>query len=293
MLYTVQNDSLSVTANDHGAELSSLMFNDTEFLWCGDQKWWPGRAPILFPIVGNLCGDSYTHNSRKYTMGNHGFARRSVFGLADKTNSAITFSLRADDDTRAVYPFEFELLVTYAVDGGCLHTNFEVNNRSDKDMFFSIGGHPAFNCPLFPDEYFDDYEIVFNLLESAGNHIVDQDGFVSDETTPFFNNSDTLSLNYDLFQKHETLVFSGLNSSVATLRSRKTGAGIIMDFSDFPIFAIWTKPGAPFICMEPCQGINDAPEFTGDLCDKRGIVKLAPGADYNRGYSISPVYADN
>ena len=288
MLHTIQNEHLSVTADELGAELRSVVFDGTELLWQGDPNWWTGQAPILFPIIGRLNGDSYTQDGRQYTLRNHGFARRSSFSEIKKTDNAITFSLRANVDTKNVYPFDFQLLVTYTLSGSSLRTDFSITNQSDEDMFFSIGGHPAFQCPMSKDETFEDYEVVFNKMETAGNHIVTEDGFVLNETVPFFDQSNTIALQYDLFRQHETLVFSGLNSSVATLRSRKTGIGMIMDFTGFPYFALWTKPGAPFICMEPWQGVDDAPGAAGELREKTGIMRLAPGAEHICGFSLTP-----
>jgi len=291
MLYTIQNDVLSVSANDYGAELSSILYNGSEYIWSGSAEWWAGRAPVLFPIVGNLRGGVYTHNSQKYSMTNHGFARRSQFELAEKTDTSVAFSLHNNEDTLAVYPFEFELQVSFALEDSSVVTKYRVINQSQADMFFSFGGHPAFNCPLIPDESFEDYEIVFDCPETVGTQIVDGDGLVSDEAEPFLNNTNTISLNHDLFTRYQTLVFTGLKSNTATMRSRKTGAGVVMDFSGFPIFSVWTKPGAPFLCLEPCQGINDAPDFTGDLCDKKEIVKLAAAQSFESSYSITPLKA--
>lgn len=286
----IQNSILTITASDDGAELRSVLYNGTELLWQGDPTWWTGRAPILFPIVGKLFEGSYMHDGRRYTMPSHGFARRSKFALISQTEHAMTFSLCANDDTRSVYPFEFELLVTYKLSGRSLYTKFAVKNQSaGEPMFFSIGGHPAFNCPPGTDETFEDYEIVFNEHETAGHHLINEDDLVSNETGPFFNDTNILSLDYELFQKTETLVFSGLKSTAATLRSRKTGAGVTMDFSGFPFFAVWTKPGAPFVCLEPWQGVDDCPGFAGNLCDKTGIMKLAPKAEHTCGFSITPI----
>ena len=156
-------------------------------------------------------------------------------------------------------------------------------------MFFSIGGHPAFRCPLDQDEKFKEYEILLNKKETAGNHIISESGFVLDDTAQFFNNTNQIPLNYELFNRFETVVFSNLKSTKATLRSYKTGAGAEMDFTGFPYFAIWTKPGAPFVCLEPWCGVDDSPKSSGVLREKTGIIKLSSKSNYTCGFSITPI----
>jgi len=189
-----------------------------------------------------------------------------------------------------MYPFEFELLATYKLSGRSLSNEFRVINKSGKKMNFAIGGHPAFNCPLFEGEAFEDYEIIFNKKETIGTNIIDLDdgGSVSDALEPFLVDSDRFTLDYGLMRKYETLVFSSLKSNVATLRSRKTGAGVTVDFSGFEYFGVWTPPGAPFICLEPWQGIDAKPFVKGQLRDKTGYVELAPNSEHSCCFTITP-----
>ena len=290
MLHTIKNGDISITVSELGAELNSIVYAGKELLWQGDIKWWTGRAPILFPFVGKLKDGAYVHRGKRYSIkNNHGFARRSEFALISKTESTIALSLCDSDETKKLYPFDFELIVEYELSGRSVHTCIYVANKSSGDMFFSVGGHPALNCPLDPGEAFEDYEIVFDKKETAGVHVIDENGLVSRCTAPFLNKSNKIPLDYALFAKHGTLVFSDLKSTAATLRSRKTGAGIKMNFAGFPYFAVWTKPGAPFVCLEPWCGVDDAPESTGKLSDKTGIVKLSGDSDYTRAFSIAPI----
>jgi len=289
MLHTIKNEYISITVSELGAELNSIILAGKELIWQGDARWWTGHAPILFPVVGALEDGSYMHDGSVYSLNNHGFARRSLFTLVKKTERMIVFSLCDSNDTRNVYPFEFELVVRYKLSSRSVYTSYQVMNKSSKEMFFSIGGHPAFNCPLYQGEIFEDYEIIFNDYETAGNHVISENGLVSNEKMPFFNNTNKIPLDYELFNKHETLVFSNLNSTAATLRSCRTGKGVTMDFTGFPYFAIWTKPGAPFVCLEPWHGVDDSPISTGVLRDKTGIVRLSRNAEFSCGFTITPI----
>ena len=290
MLYTIQNEFLTALVDDQGGELHSVKFGSTELLWQGDPKWWTGHAPILFPVIGTLRNASYLHNGKQYVLKqNHGFARRSKFSLVNHSDEQVTFSLCDNEETRAVYPFEFELLVTYKLSNSSLYTDLVVTNKSDENMYFSIGGHPAFNCPLLHEENFEDYELVFNENETIGTHIVTEEGFVLDEMVPIFNDSNRISLGHELFQKYQTLVFSNLKSTEVSIKSRKTGAGVTMDFTGFPYFGVWQPPGAPFVCLEPWQGIEDSPNSSENLCNKKGIIRLGSKSEYQCGFTITPL----
>lgn len=51
-----------------GAELCSLQLaSGQELLWRGAEPW-PRHAPVLFPIVGRLNGDTLRHGSQNYRM---------------------------------------------------------------------------------------------------------------------------------------------------------------------------------------------------------------------------------
>lgn len=59
MIYTIQNEFLTVRVEDLGAQLSSIQAPDgTEYLWQGDPDIWARRAPILFPFIARLRPDA-------------------------------------------------------------------------------------------------------------------------------------------------------------------------------------------------------------------------------------------
>lgn len=144
MIYTIENEFLRVSAEDSGAELRSITLrkNGKEFLWQGDPSVWYGRAPVLFPVVGQLLDGKYSYNGREYELAKHGFARRSVFTFKEQRDDSMTFSLASSDATRKSYPFEFELLITYSVSGRTLTCTSTVINKTDGEMYFSVGAHP-------------------------------------------------------------------------------------------------------------------------------------------------------
>jgi len=289
MNYTISNDFLTIAASDTGAELQSLKYNGVEYLWQGNPEYWSYRAPILFPIVGKLKGGAMLYDGNKYIMKNHGICRDAAFSLTEQSACSLTFTLKSNEEIVKAYPFDFTLNVTYTITASTLETKLDVNNESSSDMFFSIGGHPAFNCPLLTDEEFKDYEIILNKNETAGTRLLDPDGLVTNKTMTFFNQSRTIPLDYEHYHKLGTLVFKNLNSTQAILRSKKSEFGIIMDFTGFEYFAVWTKRAAPFICLEPWQGICDSSFYSGNFRGKTGTIHLPPAENYTRKFTITPI----
>ncbi len=163
------NDYLEATFRTTGAELVSLKRNsdDREFIWQADPDHWGRHAPILFPFVGKLKNDSYQYQGQTYKMNQHGFARDMEFNLIDQEKEFIRFSFTSIDQTLKVYPFRFELIISYRLEENSLIVACEVKNLESPDLYFSIGAHPAFNCPLVQGEVRSDYWLEF---EKAENH---------------------------------------------------------------------------------------------------------------------------
>jgi galactose mutarotase-like enzyme len=282
----IENDFLSVTVSEDGAELKSInnKQNSHEYLWQGNAEWWPRNAPILFPVVGKLKNNTYSFQGKNYTLGQHGFARDKKFILESSNNTTAAFVLKSNEETLKVYPFEFELKVTYKLIENVLKISYEVYNPSSEEIYFSIGAHPAFNCPLFENEKFEDYYLEFEHPETLDRHLLTE-GVFNGDTESVLNNQKQLQLNHELFIK-DAIVFKNMKSSYMILKSNKSGYNLKFSFKDFRYFGIWQKPGAPFICLEPWCGIADNSSSTGNLREKEGIEKLIPNATFGRTYSI-------
>lgn len=269
------SDELSADVSLLGAELVRL--DDAvgnALLWNGDPAFWNGRAPLLFPIVGGLTGGVFRHRGRSYALPRHGFARRSTFAVVERGTAHVTLRLEASTETLAVWPFDFRLDVTHALDGAGLTTTAAVTNRSAEPMPTAFGFHPAFRWPLTGAGPRAAHVVRFATPET--NHVrrLDADGLL--DPTPRANpiHGDTLALDDALFAE-DALIFAPLDSRRVTY-----GAGdvrLAVDFPDMPHLGLWTKPGAPFLCIEPWQGHADPAGFDGDVAEKPGMVALAPG----------------
>ncbi|GAB3228891.1 aldose 1-epimerase family protein [Hymenobacter seoulensis] len=289
MTYYLENEHCRVGINSHGAELSSFIRKDLdnlEYIWPADAAFWNRHAPVLFPIVGRLPHDQYTHLGQTYTLGQHGFARDQEFQVQDHSGTAVAFELRATPATQAKYPFEFTLRITYRLAGPTLTIGWEVLNPGSGELLFSIGAHPAFRCPLVEGETFEDYEFVFDHPVTAERYLL-EGGLLTGQTEPLLNNQDTLPLSYALFAQ-DALVLKHFDFTHLTLRSRRSGRAVRLRFDGFPYLGLWTKAeGAPFVCIEPWQGIASSTTGSPELAEKEGILSLQPGQQFLTSYSIT------
>ena len=288
MPYFLENDHCQITVNARGAELASFRRRDQEleYIWQADPAVWGRHAPVLFPVVGKLPQNTYLHNGQAYTLPQHGFARDRDFALVNQTETELTFELKADAQSRAVYPFDFELRITYQLRGSTLTVRWDVRNPAvDQELLFSIGAHPAFRCPLLPTETFEDYEFHFDHPVTLETHLL-QDGLLTGKTAPVLHQQAGLPLTYSLFAD-DALVFKHFDFTRLTLRSRRSARAVRLRFDGFPYLGLWTKgPGAEFVCVEPWQGIAGTAGAPVELTDKEGILTLAPGQSFVASYSM-------
>lgn len=286
--YTLFSPSCRATFAAHGAELTSLVTsaNGLEYLWPADPAVWARHAPVLFPLVGRLPGDAYHHEGRDYKLPQHGFARDQVFDVLRHNPTELVFQLRHDETTRAVFPFAFELTITYALRDSLLTVRWDVRNpATDQPLLFSIGAHPAVRCPLLPNETFEDYFFEFDHPVTLERHLL-QGGLLTGKTAPVLNDQRELPLSYELFAD-DALVFKHYDFTRLTLRSRKSSHFVRFQFDGFPYLGLWTKgPGAKFVCVEPWHGIASPTGEPGELREKEGILTLEPGQVFSAAYTI-------
>ncbi len=282
----LHNSHLSITVNTRGGELLSIrsLSKGIGLLWQGDKAFWGRRAPVLFPIVGRLKDDEYFFKGNSYQLNQHGFARDLDFEVAEQHPDSISLLLTSDEFTRSKFPFDFELYISYRLVGAKVTTSYQVKNIGIGDMWFSIGGHPAYRCPIFEGERFEDYSLYFNKESDLCRYLL-SGGLISDKTEQIALKGNELPLNYELFEK-DALVLKGLQSDKIDLLN-KQGKGLSFLFKGFPFFGIWTaKAGAPFICLEPWHGIADLTGHSKQLEDKAGIIKLPAEKAFQCEYEL-------
>ena len=287
MNYEIKNEHIKAKIKSFGAELNSLqkIDEDLEYMWQGDSKYWNRHSPILFPIVGRLKNDSYTYQNQKYNMTQHGFARDKEFEVIKNEVDFIEFRLKSDEKTLEIYPFSFELYLSYKLEKNSLIVSYKVINKSDDKMLFSIGAHPAFNWTLKEDEKKEDYFLEFENIKQTKRYFLNDKGLVYDSVDlKIIDNK--IALNEELF-KNDALVFEDLNIKTLTLKNSINENYIKLNFENFPYLGIWSKPtGAPFICIEPWFGVADSFDSSKNLEDKKGIITLLKDEIFSSFYSI-------
>ena len=273
-MISLQNPNITASISLHGAELQSLNHAaHGNIIWRKDDRHWNRFAPILFPIVGRLLQDQYRYGNETYAMKQHGFARDEMFEVVEQTATKAVLKLTDNERTRLQYPFAFELLVCYELLEHSLHTQYQVRNTGDSNMYCSIGGHPGFHL----DGNLSDYYLDFGGEYVLSQHLI-EGNYYSGETQDI-KLSRNFKLEDSLFQS-DAIVLK--NPPFQSLGFCKQGIGNIFTFhcKDWTALGLWTKPGAPFFCIEPWWGWADAIDAAGKLEEKDGTHTLYPGA-YN------------
>lgn len=287
-MHTLQNDVLKITVADRGAELKSItaLFDGTEYLFDSDPTWWKYSSPVLFPIVGKVNGGKYRAEGKEYTLPQHGFARTTDFEFAGGAENKISFELRWNEDTIKIYPYKFELEISFELIGNEVKVGWKVVNVDDKEIYFSIGAHPALRCPIVAGETFEDCYLKFNVAEKSSRLPLAANGSLTHDRIPTLDGIE-LDLNYPLF-KGDALVIDDLNSDEVSVCSRKSSKSVTLRAKNFPYWGFWTpaQGGAPFICIEPWHGHADYIDFAGELKDKEGIKKLSVGKIFETSMSF-------
>ncbi|KPM48004.1 aldose 1-epimerase family protein [Jiulongibacter sediminis] len=283
----LQNDFIKVWIKPKGAELKSLVNKKTgvEYLWDANPRYWGKSSPVLFPIVGALKDNMYTFDGQTYDLPRHGFARDMMFTVESKSETQAIFLLKSDVETKKVYPFEFEFRLIYAVEKNKLTTTYEVKNVGAGEMYFSVGGHPAFAVPLQPEHLYTDYYLEFNFDSDPKKWLLNEAGLLNGEQQAVFLDHGKLPLTKELF-KDDALVFKGLGSDQIAIRNQKNETALLFNFKDFPFFGIWAAKDAPFVCLEPWCGVADDVDHDQDLKNKEGINKLGVGESFERAWSV-------
>ena len=295
MNYEIKNEHIKVKIKSFGAELNSLqkIDEDLEYIWQGDSKYWNRHSPILFPIVGRLKNDSYTYQNQKYNMTQHGFARDKEFEVVKNEADFMEFRLKSDEKTLLIYPFLFELYISYTLVKTKLIISYKVVNKNADEMLFSIGAHPAFNWTLTDESKKEDYFLEFENIKKTKRYFLNELGLVyKNEDLEIKNNK--ILLNEELF-KNDALVFNDANIKTVSLKNKnenknenkKDNRIIKVDFESFPYLGIWSKPsGAPFICIEPWFGLADEENSNQNLEDKKGMIRLEKDEVFSCFYSV-------
>lgn len=288
MYTTLRSGTAEAVINSLGAELSSfkLLATGNEYIWSGNAEFWTGRSPVLFPIIGAARGGEIRTGGNTYSIGNHGFARRSEFTLIEATDTQAVFQLSYNEQTLASYPYRFNLILTYILSGNTLEISYRVENNDEQEILFQLGTHPAFHCPLDGQGTITDYVLEFSEHEQLERLFLSDAGLViSGKSETVLDNGQLLPLSHEMFFDG-ALVFRDVKSRTIALKSKLSGKSVTVTSKGFPDLGLWQPKNAPFVCIEPWQGIADGEDFTGELKDKTGIITLPQSSQFNSSLTI-------
>jgi galactose mutarotase-like enzyme len=288
---TIENEYFKVTIRRQGAELTSV-FNktdNTEHLWQGDPDIWPWHAPNLFPVVGGTVNNQINVDGVSYPTTRHGFTRTSTFQLIESSDKYAKFSLHFNEETLTIYPYKFEFQIIYNLIDNALRICYKVINHDDKTIYFSVGGHPAFNVPFFAGEQYDDYYLEFEQSEQLETHTIAPDGNLSGHTEPVVLDNKTLRLTRELFA-NDALVFKNIKSREITIKSDKHDKTLTVQYPHFNHMGIWAKYNADFVCIEPWLGYSDTEGIVTDIKQKEAIQHVDTGHVFEAEYFITTSY---
>lgn len=270
MQYILENEKARLVVDTFAAEIHSFVLKEDgkERMWQGLEEHWKGRNPILFPQVGSTYNKQMDFKGKIYTMGNHGFCRNKEFAFQSQSENELVLVLKDDEETYAMYPFHFTLEVHYILKGSKVEIVYVITNLDEEVMPFGFGLHPAFNADIDQETWW-----------------VEFDAFEKEDTEELREIKDRkLYLSRALFDKYPTVVYNKLDSTYVTLTngSEKVKVSIM----GYPILAIWSKPNAPFVCIEPWHSCGDKEENPIPFAQREGIISLGSKKSFTTSYTI-------
>ncbi len=268
---------LEIETSEKGAELISVKLNNIEKLHDG-KTFWNRHSPVLFPIVGKLKEGKTTIDGKIYEMGQHGFARDMNFEKIGDNS----YVLKSNEETLKKFPFEFELYISYEVKKNTVYTKYKVVNKSNKLMIFGLGGHPAFACEYSSGKY----RLEFEDVEDEVEIYTLKDGLIKEkpEKTNKYIRENRIFLDKNTFD-NDSIIMKKLKSNRIYLKT-ETKTILSFNFKEFPYLAVWSKPGAPFVCIEPWFNTADCVNSNGNFEEKENLIEIKPNQKFKAEFSV-------
>ena len=277
MLYTLQNDILTVQVSDIGAEIHSVKRGDCEYMWVGDPAFWSSHAPLLFPVCGRFFEGKYTFEGKTYEIPCHGFIRKAPLTLECIDNTSVCFRVDATEETKKIYPFDFVLKIWHVLEGESITTRFEIENTGDVVLPATVGGHPGFNVPLGGEGKFEDYYLEFQTPCSPDQIEISPRGLITGKKWAYPLEDGKLPLSHKLFEI-DGIFLSRMDSSVM-LKSDKSERAVELSYENMPYLGIWHPSSceAPFVCIEPWCGLPGYDGEMEDISKRHDMFRILPG----------------
>lgn len=288
-MITLKNDYLEVTLANKGAEIIKIIGQEDQinYMWRRDPSQWASSAPILFPIVGALQNGECRIDGKTYKMNQHGFSRHSEYVANQLNDSEVVFTLESNEEILKQYPYLFKLEVTYRLEKNILVCDLKVTNVDKQDIYFQIGGHPAFACPFIEGESSNDYYLEFSDFETIGRKIINlENKGITHEKAPLFDHERRVFVRQELFS-NDTIILENFKSNQVALKSLNHQKSIVVHMEKFTHLGIWAaKHVGGLMAIEPWFGHSDYEDFNGEFKEKEGIITLKANESFNAAFKI-------
>lgn len=281
MLITLNGPETSAIIDSVGAQLISLKdCGGIEYIWQRAPEFWDQCSPLLFPIVGNCRDDQSIIEGTRFYIPKHGFCRSMDFSVPLREADLADFEICDTEETRRHYPYSFALTLHYRLQEKTLFINYEVRNTDTRPLFYCIGSHPGFNCPMREEAAFEDYLLEFEREETARSVVYEPEKRRFNPAIPGFELSKErrIPLSRELFKK-DAVYFDNLASRRVSLVHKSGSHGVEVSFPGFETVAFWTPwpAKAPLLCIEPWNGSAVYSTEDDELIHKNHVQRLEAG----------------
>ena len=282
MEFVLENAYLTVRVCSLGAELTGLYSKqtETEYLWQPGGEIWPHSSLLLFPNAGRIAHDRILAGGKVYPAMMHGFAANMEFACAAQTDTRLVLELAACDYTRKYYPYEFCLQVEFVLEGDRLVQNLRVINKDEKAVYYCLGAHPGFYCPIGLNEKAEDYALVFDRPQALNSlEMQPNTRLLTGKERPYLQNETAIPLG-DHFFDNGPMLFGNMAASTITLRSEKSGRFVELGVAGFTNLCLWGMgTQMSIIAIEPWLGTSDRFDTDHVWERKPGIQRVEVGCE--------------
>ncbi len=283
MLHTIQNEHFICEIESIGAEIRSLKnkITEEEYIWQIVESVWGSSSPVLFPAIGKIKEDKIVYEGQDFAMPKHGIIRNNEDLIFKQLgNSSCVFTLNNSEKTLLQYPFKFSFSVEFTLIENRLIMNYIVENQDDIPMHFACGGHTAYACTLCEKVSLSDYVVEFPTKFDFIARTLGSSGLLSNKKRNIKHQEKLLHLSETLFNE-DALIFENIDFDWVRLRKKDEKKGIVVRFSGYPNLALWAKPGADYVCIEPWLGLPDSEDESTDLTQKSTYKSIAPSTTFS------------
>lgn len=281
-MYQLNNRFLSVGVENTGAQLVSLysQLTQMEYLWQPGHETWAHSSMLLFPNPGRIAHDRILVGGKVYPATMHGFADNIPFTLVEHSNDKLVLELKDSDYTRKYFPYAFRLQVEFILQEEQLIQNFRIINDDAQPVYYCLGAHPGFYCPLVLGEKASDYTLTFDRPQNMDKlELEENTRLLTGNKTPYLQNETTIPL-HDHFFDNGPMLFEGMDAGSITLRSNTSGHFVKMGIEGFPNLCLWGVPTRmSLIAVEPWIGTSDRKDTDHIWEHKPGIQMVQPGEE--------------